>query len=213
MINNFEYYLKSIKDHPVLSREEEKALVRRAQKGCKKSKRIISSAYQHLIIKIANGYKGQHDIMDLIIEGNIGLLEAAKRYQPRLGYKFSTYAYSYIKFYMIKHLSSLPMIRLPKHGCVDIKNLPAVKSIDASVDEEGNNLYSFIPAPGDTDFRSLQLEILVDNLAPRLKRTIKMICKSKNMTQVGHKMGISRERVRQLRNKAIIEMQTLVNKK
>lgn len=86
-------YLKEIGKIPLLTPEEEAALAKKAQEGDEEAKRQLAEANLRLVVSIAKRYgnRGLH-LLDLIQEGNIGLMKALEKFDYARGYKFSTYA-------------------------------------------------------------------------------------------------------------------------
>jgi len=99
-------YLAEVSKHPVLSREEEFKLAEKVYKYKDKEaaqKLIISNL--KLVVKIALEYYNTYlNILDLIQEGNVGLMHAVKKYNPYKGTKFSTYASFWIRAYILKYI-------------------------------------------------------------------------------------------------------------
>lgn len=211
-MDNLEMYQKILKDNPNLEEKRESKLIKKAQGGDQESKDIIVKAYQRLILRVTRPYFGRVDYMDIVIEGNIALLEAIKYYDKKRKAKFLSYAWNRIVWRVKKYIITTPIIRLPLHGSVDIAKIPPVCSINLPISESGITVEDFIPAV-ESDIRErMQLESLTCNLNPRLKAALTNICNTKNMSQAGKAMGISRERVRQLRNEAIGKMQKMLRR-
>lgn len=101
-------YLKEISKIPLLSVEEEKEIGRRVQKGDKDALQKLVESNLRFVIKIAKKYRG-HGIsfLDLINEGNLGLIEAAKRFDPGRNVKFTSYAVWWIRQSILHAISSL----------------------------------------------------------------------------------------------------------
>ena len=91
-------YLNNISKFRILTKEEEKALFEKAKNGDSKAREEIINCNLRLVVAIAKKYQAQHlQLMDLIQEGNLGLIEAYNKYDVSMGYKFSTYATWWIK--------------------------------------------------------------------------------------------------------------------
>ena len=91
-------YLKEIGRVPLLSAEEEAALARAAQAGDEDARRRLSEANLRLVVSVAKRYAGRGlPFLDLIQEGNLGLMKAAEKFEPERGFKFSTYATWWIR--------------------------------------------------------------------------------------------------------------------
>lgn len=99
-------YLAEIARHPVLSREEEHALaVRYYETGDLEAAYRLVASNLRLVVKIANEYRrAAFQILDLIQEGNLGLMQAVKKYDPFKGVKLSSYAAWWIRAYIIRFL-------------------------------------------------------------------------------------------------------------
>jgi RNA polymerase sigma-32 factor len=114
-------YIQEVRRLPELDPEEERELARRYHEtGDPTYARRLISANLRLVVKLALMYRRAfRNVMDLIQEGNIGLLEALKRYDPDQGVRFSTYAAWWIKAYMLKYL--LDNARLVRVGTTNAR--------------------------------------------------------------------------------------------
>jgi RNA polymerase primary sigma factor len=117
MDNLIRIYLKEISNFPLLSAEEEVRLFKLADKNNKKAKILLINSNLRLVVNIAKRYtKFNVPILDLIEEGNLGLLKAVEKFRISKGFRFSTYATWWIKQYIIRALSSQGRsIHLPAH--------------------------------------------------------------------------------------------------
>ena len=115
--SNLQLYLQEIGKTPLLSQKEEVALARRIQRGDREARDHMIKANLRLVVKIAHDYKDFGlPILDLISEGNIGLIKAVERFDPRKGGKLSTYAAWWIKQSIKRALANQgKTIRLPVH--------------------------------------------------------------------------------------------------
>jgi RNA polymerase sigma-32 factor len=103
----FRLYLDEIKRYPLLSREEERELaIRYREKSDMEAGYKLITANLRLVVKIAMDFQRywMQNLMDLIQEGNVGLMQAVKKFDPYRGYKFSYYASFWIKAYIIKFI-------------------------------------------------------------------------------------------------------------
>ena len=100
----YECYLKEVQKYALLSAEEEKELSKQIQSGSRSAVQKLVNANLRLVINVALKISHSKDIslMDLIQEGNIGLLAAAEKYNFSYGTRFSTYAYPWILQYIIR---------------------------------------------------------------------------------------------------------------
>jgi len=84
-------YLNHLNQHELMTAKEELELGRRVHKGCQKARTEFVQRNLKLVITLAGRYRGL-DVAYLVEEGNIGLMQAVDKYDPEMGYRFSTYA-------------------------------------------------------------------------------------------------------------------------
>ncbi len=113
----FRLYLREVGQTKLLTAEEELQLAQRIQKGDKKAREQMIKANLRLVVKIARGYEGcGMPLLDLISEGNVGLMRAVERFDPTKGAKLSTYSTWWIKHSIKRALANQSKtIRLPVH--------------------------------------------------------------------------------------------------
>jgi len=130
-------YLQEIGKTPLLTPEEEVSLARRIQKGDEKARNHMVQANLRLVVKIANDYNNFGlPLLDLVSEGNIGLVKAVERFDPDKGGKLSTYAAWWIKQSIKRALANQSKtIRLPVHLVDRIAKMRKITS--ALADEFG----------------------------------------------------------------------------
>lgn len=108
-------YLKDIKNLPLLTPEEEISLAKRIKKGDKLARQKMIQSNLRLVINIAKRYSGLGVFMlDLIEEGNLGLMKAVEKFNPKKGYRFSTYAAWWIRQYISRAIANQgKTVRIP----------------------------------------------------------------------------------------------------
>ncbi len=118
-------YLREIGKIPLLNSEEELALAKRVVAGDKKAKAEMAEANMRLVVSIAKRYVGRGlDLLDLIQEGNTGLLRAVEKFDPDKGFKFSTYATWWIRQAITRAIADQARtIRIPVHMVETINKL------------------------------------------------------------------------------------------
>jgi RNA polymerase sigma factor (sigma-70 family) len=114
---NLGLYLSEISRIPLLSRQEEGALARRARAGDEAAKARLTEANLRLVVQVARRYLNRGlPLPDLIEEGNLGLMRAVEKFEPERGTRFSTYATWWIRHAVVRALANQArMIRLPVH--------------------------------------------------------------------------------------------------
>ena len=250
-------YLKEIGQIKLLSAEEEVELAKRVTEGDQEAKNKLTEANLRLVVSIAKKYSGRGlHILDLIQEGNTGLIRAGDKFDWTKGNKFSTYATWWIRQAITRAIADQARtIRVPVH-MVEVINkatrcnrklvqelgreptveeiaaelgLPVEKIIEANRtaadtlsldtpvgDEEDTSIGSFVedertPGPADATSNALLAEALqdiLDTLTEREAAVLRMRYgmhdgRNHTLEEVGKIFNVTRERIRQIENKAI----------
>jgi RNA polymerase primary sigma factor len=122
-------YVRQIGDGPLLTREEERELARRKDMGDEEAKRRLIESNLRLVMSITRNYtKTGVPLLDLIQEGNLGLIRAVEKFDYRMGYKLSTYATWWIRQAITRALADQGRtIRLPVHVADQVRRLMRVR--------------------------------------------------------------------------------------
>lgn len=137
-------YLRDIGYQPLLTAKEELSLARKVAKGCEQSRQKMIVSNLRLVVKIARHYNQRGvPFMDLIEEGNIGLMVAVKKFDPKRGFRFSTYATWWIRQNIERAImNQTRTVRLPVHVIKElntylriIKNLTQKNNVPPSSEE------------------------------------------------------------------------------
>lgn len=154
-------YFLEISKYPRLTREEEVSLARRARSGDEEARRRLIMCNLRLVVSIAKSY-ASHNVpfLDLIEEGNMGLIKAVERFDPERGFKFSTYSSWWIRQSIFRAISDYSRtIRIPIHifklitKYFDLEN----QKENLSVEEKIKNL-------GISKKKFIMLEELIKNI-------------------------------------------------
>ena len=261
--NSVEAYLRELYKKPLLTREEEIALAKRIKMGDEDAKNEFVERNLRLVASIARKYKTQKlDLLDLIQEGNIGLVKAAERFDISKGFRFSTYATWWIRqsinraisdtdktiripVYLIEKISKLYILKkdmsskpgrepttkeLAEKMKLDIEKVEELEklmdmsnpaSLDQPVsdsekaDSSETELSQFIPSEVDVEEEVLQQTLrdqfdVIFNSGDFNQREIDIIKErfgfyddEKTLEEVGAKYNLTRERIRQVEEKAL----------
>ncbi len=254
---SLEKYLQDISKLPLITAEEEVELTQRIKKGDQVALEKLVNANLRFVVSVAKQYQNQGlKLSDLINEGNIGLVKAAKRFDETRGFKFISYAVWWIRQSILQALAEQSrIVRLPlnKIGSINkinktfsfleqekqrapsveeiakeldmtvadvktsMKNSGRHVSMDAPLKEgETSSLYDVVkssesPNPDKSLMRdSLRVEInrALDKLSPRESDVLKLYFGLNNhqpmsLVEIGETFDLTRERVRQIKEKAI----------
>ena len=267
VLDGVKAYLKSIGNHPRLSFEEEKELSEKSLSGDRDAQTKLVECNLKLVVPIAKRYMGCGlPLLDLIQEGNLGLMKAAEKYDGSKGFRFSTYATYWIRQAISRALGDQSRtIRIPAnmvellskvkkataeltqklgrtpsdkeiaaHMDIELDKVQTVMdlaqattSLDTPVDDEGETSMGDLIADNSIEnpvaamIREANSQIIAavfETLGQREGDILKMrfgIGYEKAMTleEVGNHYGLSKERIRQLENKAIRKLRNPVRAK
>ncbi|NVK55185.1 MAG: RNA polymerase sigma factor RpoS [Alteromonadaceae bacterium] len=132
-------YLSEIGYSPLLTAEEEVHFARRALKGCEASRKRMIVSNLRLVVKIARRYNNRGlALLDLIEEGNLGLIRAVEKFDPERGFRFSTYATWWIRQTIERAImNQTRTIRLPIHVVKELNvYLRAARELAQELDHE-----------------------------------------------------------------------------
>ena len=259
-------YLQQIGKIPLLSFEEEMKYAKNIkEKKCKHSKEKLISANLRLVVSIAKKYIGRGlSFLDLIQEGNLGLMKASEKFDYSKGYRFSTYATWWIQQSITRGIADKSrMIRLPVHMIetlgrikratldlsVELGRNPSKEEIAYRVGISVSKLSALMKSAQSTisietptnqkDDTSVVGDFIVDEthatpdskvtndsllddvqkmlnqLSPKEKDVLIMRYgldnngKKKTLDEIGNSYGVSRERIRQIENRAIAKLKKL----
>ena len=259
-------YLRQIGKIPLLSSEEEVELAKRIQENKDEfAKDVLVNANLRLVVSIAKKYIGRGlSFLDLIQEGNVGLIKAAGRFDYKKGYKFSTYATWWVQQYITRAIADKArIIRLPIHmidsigkirrATIDlttelghpptkqeiayrlglpvakltsiIKSAQSTVSMDtpATSDDDSSKIADFIV---DNSTITPDGKVSHDNLLEDIRKILNQLSQKerdvlilrygldnngvkKTLDEIGSQYGVSRERIRQIENRAISKLKKL----
>lgn len=218
--NSLSTYLNEIGKEKHLTAEEERELAERIHKGDSRAIDKLTQANLTFVVSMARQYKDRGLAMeDLVSEGNIGMLQAATRFDGREGKRFVTFAAPYIRETIEKAIDQQSLLyRVPKDvmDAARARQIGRPLSIDAPVGGSAElSLGRVIPDknashPDENLYDGLlkdELVKLLDQLDSREREVVQRFyglgVASLTMAEIGKELGLKRERVRQIRDKAV----------
>ncbi|MCP4237747.1 MAG: RNA polymerase sigma factor RpoS [Aestuariibacter sp.] len=155
-------YLSEIGYSPLLTAEEEVHFARRALKGCEASRKRMIVSNLRLVVKIARRYNNRGlALLDLIEEGNLGLIRAVEKFDPERGFRFSTYATWWIRQTIERAImNQTRTIRLPIHVVKELNvYLRAARELAQQLDHEptAEDITVYLDKPIDEVSKMLRL--------------------------------------------------------
>ncbi|OQB35821.1 MAG: RNA polymerase sigma factor SigA [Candidatus Latescibacteria bacterium ADurb.Bin168] len=254
-----EAYLREVRDYVLLTREEEVQLARQIKRGDQKALEKLTSSNLRFVISVAKKYQNRGmSLLDLISEGNVGLMEAAYRFDETKGFKFISYAVWWIKQAILKALSEQSrIVRVPLNRVGDAQKVdkrvsalcqyygrePTIEEIASSAEmspedvekaldisrphlslddpghqEGGRTLLDTIPLEDEAFQESpferrfgIGVEETLSELDEREAEIIRRYFGLDNqdpesLKDIGASFGITRERARQLKERALAQL-------
>ena len=243
-------YMEQIGKIPLLTADEELRLAKAYAAGDQDALRQMVSANLRLVVHVAKGYADNGvPLMDLIQAGSIGVIEAAKRFDPALGFRFSTYATKLIRAEVLRCLEENGrMITLPARMAAKLRKIekardalqePTTEAVaqacdmDVSevtetlelarevcfMDDAGTAQYlETLAAAPQEQFMHRQLRDVLEGLLSQLTQRQNQVLRlrfglvdghSYSHEDIGSKLGISRQRVREITNEAVARLQRI----
>ncbi|MCL1861674.1 MAG: RNA polymerase sigma factor RpoS [Proteobacteria bacterium] len=260
-------YLSEIAANPLLSAQEETALARRVRAGDFEARQTMIERNLRLVVNIAKRYLNRGiPLLDLVEEGNLGLIHALEKFEPERGFRFSTYATWWIR-QGIEHaiMSQARTIRLPVHvnkelnrimrarrqigiasqgncldseiaSCLDkpvdevraiLSLVERAVSLDAPLDIDptlsvGESLADETIEPPELQIQNSEIEALlrcwVDTLTDKHRLIVRHRygideCDVLTLEELSNKLGITRERVRQIQVEALGQLRKMLKRR
>jgi len=206
-------YMGEIKKAPLLDRDEETKLATAALAGDRKAVNKLVESNLRFAVQVAKQYQGMGiELEDLIGFANIGLFEAAKRFDPSRGFKFISFAVWYVRAELQKCLNDLSrVVRIPSHKTMtEGKEFSTLSTSKKVGDDEDSETYADRYLSGDqakakhevTDLKEL-LNVALNSLKPKQRDAVKMFYGigrdyAMHMEHIAEELNVTGERARQL---------------
>lgn len=206
-------YLNAARRFPPLSREEEHSLAVRARKGDVSAKQKLVQHNLAFVVAIARKQRrGSVRLDDVVQEGNLGLMRAIEKFDPRARNRFLTYAAWWIRAYIGKYLKGARSTVRPRSGTVAQPDF----SLDSAIGEEEDLPYlervedggpgpedAYLSAEGDREIRDAvgQVRKRIGDLGWDIVHNRLKQDSPETLEEIGKRWGISRERVRQVESR------------
>ena len=215
-------YYKELKKCKPLTREQEKALIAKAKNGDLEAQNAILTANLRFVFETAKKYRGTGVPMeDLIAEGNMGMVKAIKKFNMAYDVKFFSYAVWWIKQAMQSFVRKAQLSNSIEKGDDELNSVVKENAISDDEDEVINK--KDVVLSNEEDERNKEVlnnqRVVVEKLMVGLDGREKMIIeqyyglngeKEQNLEEIGNKLGISKERVRQIKKRILFRMRSEV---
>ena len=258
--SSLDRYLQEIGHQDLISTDEEVELAQRIKKGDQKALEKLTKANLRFVVSVAKQYQNNGlSLLDLINEGNLGLIKAAKKFDETRGFKFISYAVWWIRQSIMQAIADQSrLVRIPINQSGTVKriqkaydkfeqengrmpsvdeiaddiNLPQDKveeamnvehshiSIDAPLNSDGTKLIDVLP---NKNLLPTDIQLIEEGLYKEIKRALQRLTfkeqiivkafygidqKEMSLEEIGEKTNLTRERVRQIKEKAISKLRT-----
>ena len=196
-------YLQEIGKEELITVEEEVELAQRIRKGDQEALEKLTKANLRFVVSVAKQYQNQGlSLPDLINEGNLGLIKAAEKFDETRGFKFISYAVWWIRQSILQALAEQSrIVRLPLN---QVGSLNKINKAFARFEQE----HERTPSPEElAESLSTEVDRALETLTERERDIIKYFfgigCSEMTLEEIGEKFDLTRERVRQIKEKAI----------
>ena len=221
-------YLKEIGTVPLLSAEEELRLAKRKAEGDESAKERLIEANLRLVVSIAKRYTGRGmSFLDLVQEGNLGLIKGVEKFDYTKGYKLSTYATWWIRQSVTRALADQARtIRVPVHMVETINKMSKMQrklTLELGYEPSVSELAEALEMSEDKVMEIMQIarehiDALLGDLKERERQVIVLRFgledgHPRTLEEVGKEFNVTRERIRQIEAKALRKLRNPVRSK
>src|SRR5919201_987153 len=209
-------FLRDAGRHPLLTAAQEVELAKRIERGDGQAKQTMIQSNLRLVVSIAKNYRNQGlPFLDLIQEGTLGLIRAVEKFDWRRGYKFSTYATWWIRQAVARALADKARtIRMPVHIVERLQKMNrAERTLWTQLGREPT-LEEIAEEAVEVSLRSQALTSALLSLPERERQVLGLRyglddAEPKTLEEIGRRLGLTRERVRQIELESLRRLATL----
>ena len=221
--NKLKAYLNDIGNGELLSDEQEQQLAARIEAGDDEAAGQLASANLRYVVSVAKGYAGRGLALDdLVSEGNMGLLRAAAKYKGTQKKRFVVFAAPFVRESIERAISEQAgLSSMPTEKADAEKSRNKVRSVDEPIPAGSKNSFSLLHVLEDKDSPRADVQVEQTTLTDEMIQSLSLLnereqqvvrrcygveCEPLTMAEIGAEMGLKRERVRQIRDKALRKM-------
>lgn len=213
-LNELDLYFKEVRKFKSLSKKEEAELSVKIKNGDENALNKLVNANLKFVITIAKGYRNTGICFsDLISEGNIGLMKAARRFDGKKGVKFISYAIWWVRSEIQEYINKIIGRNEVETDVFDINTKNRGVAIDVTDNGDDDEYYESFAEESDANMINVNSSIqeLMESLCEREKKILMLyygLNSGNGMTleEIGEQMNLTSERVRQIKDKAIVKM-------
>lgn len=216
-MNILETYLRDISRYQTITQEQELILALLARQGDSEARNQLIQAHLRLVVNIARQYlRPGVEILDLIQEGNIGLIKAVDMFDPNKGNRLSTLAMFWVQKYILRFLRNEPevSVNLDTELTDDVESLPLSETIADQETLVGDQSYQHIDTIIEREEIKQLLRTLVPQLSPNDQQVLQLLYglnghPTMERREIAQVMGVQIDQVSRIKTRALKRLKKL----